>query len=210
MNQKHFTCLSVSLLLAAMTCPAGEASVSRMSGFTITVHVYNYGAVPDKTLARAKKEAGRIFRNAGLTALWVDHALSTGDLRRPHHSTDSWDGTHLVVRVLTQSHEGSSKNAMGEALSLEIANVFMNRVTEQTVVGEISASRMLGHAIAHEIGHLLLGDNSHSSVGIMVAPWTKQDLWRMSKGDLLFTPQEVTRIQAEVKYRRRSVLRAAD
>ena len=86
---------------------------------------------------------------------------------------------------------------MGEALSLEIANVFMNRVTEQAAVGELSASRMLGHAIAHEIGHLLLGHNSHSPGGIMVAPWSKQDLWRMSKGDLLFTHQEIARIQAE-------------
>ena len=80
---------------------------------------------------------------------------------------------------------------MGEALSLvEIANVFMNRVTEQAAIGEFSVSRMLGHAIAHEIGHLLLGDNSHSPGGIMVAPWSKQDLWRMSKGKLLFTHQE--------------------
>jgi len=102
-------------------------------------------------------------------------------------------------------------NAMGEALSLvEIANVFMNRVTEQAAIGELSVGRMLGHAIAHEIGHLLLGDNSHFPGGIMAAPWTKQDLWHMSKGDLLFTHQEVTRIQTEVRRRSRSVLRVAD
>ena len=124
MNQKHSTCLSVSLLLAALICPAGEASVSEKFGFTITIHVYNYAAVPEKTLARAKEEAGRIFRNAGLTALWVDHAVSAGDLRHPHYSTDSWDGTHFVLRLLTQSREGSSKNAMGEALSLRDCQCF--------------------------------------------------------------------------------------
>jgi hypothetical protein len=210
MNPKHTTCLHLCFLLSTMTCPAGAISASETPRFTITIHLYNYAAVPDKTLARAKEEAGRIFRNAGLTALWVDHALSAGDLRHPHHSTDSWDGTHLVLRLLTQSQEGSSKNAMGEALSPEIANVFMNRVTEQAAVGELSVSRMLGHAIAHEIGHHLLGDSSHSPGGIMVAPWSKQDLWRMSKGDLLFTHQEVTRIQAEVRHRSRSVLRVAD
>jgi len=210
MHQKHTTCLNVSLLLAALSCPARAITASEASGFTITIHVYNYAAVPDKTLGRAKEEAGRIFRNASLTALWVDHALSAGDLRRPHHPTDSWDGAHLVVRLLTQSREGSSKNAMGEALSLEIANVFVNRVTEQASVGELSVSRMLGHAIAHEIGHLLLGDNSHSPGGIMVAPWSKQDLWRISNGNLLFTHQEITRIQAEVRHRSRSVLRVAD
>jgi hypothetical protein len=100
---------------------------------------------------------------------------------------------------------------MGEALSLvEIANVFMNRVTEQAAIGELSVSRMLGHAIAHEIGHLLLGDNSHSPGGIMAAPWTKQDLWHISRGALLFTQQEVKRIQEEVRHRSRPVLQAAD
>ena len=156
--------------------PGWRNLASEAPDITISIHVYNYAAVSEKTLARAKEEAGRIFGNAGLTALWVDHALSAVDLRHPHHSTDSWDGTDYVLRLLTQSPETSSKNAMGEALSLDIANVFMNRVTEQAAAGELSASRMLGHAIAHEIGHLLLGDNSHSLGGIMVAPWSKQDL----------------------------------
>jgi len=209
MNQKHSTCLNVSLLLAALTWPAGAITASVTSGFTITIHLYNYAAVPDKTLARAKEEAGRIFRNAGLTALWVDHALSAGDLRHPHHSTDSWDGTHFVVRLLRQSREGASKNAMGEALSLDI-NVFMNRVTEEAAVGEFSVGQMLGHAIAHEIGHCLLGNNSHSPRGIMAGRWSAQDLCSISKGNLLFTHQEVTRIQAEVRHRSRSVLRVAD
>jgi hypothetical protein len=210
MNQKLTTCLSLCFLLSTITSPAEAIPASETPAFTITIHAYNYAAVPQKTLARANEEAGRIFRNVSLRALWVDHALSAGDLRHPHHSTQSWDGTHFVVRLLTQSREGSSKNAMGEALSLDIANVFVNRVTEHAAVGEVSVSRMLGHAIAHEIGHLLLGDNSHSPGGIMAAPWTKQDLWQMSKGALLFTHQEVTRIQAEVKHRSRSVLRVAD
>ena len=210
MNQKLTTCLCLCVLLSTITCPAEAIPASETPAFTITIHVYNYAAVPEKTLARAKDEAGQIFKVAGLVTQWLDHPVTAVDGRNPHDSTDSWDGTHFVVRLLTQSREGLSKNAMGEALSLKIANVFVNRVTEQATVGEFSVSRMLGHAIAHEIGHLLLGDNSHSPSGIMVAPWSKQDLWRMSKGDLLFTHQEVTRIQAEVKHRSRSVLRVAD
>lgn len=210
MNQKLRTCLRLCFLLSTITCPAEAYSASETPAFTITIHVYNYAAVPQKALARASEEAGRILKKVGLRALWVDHALSASDLRHPHHSTDSWDGTHFAVRLLHQSREGSSKNAMGEALSLETANLFMNRVTEQAATGELSASRMLGHAIAHEIGHLLLGDNSHSPGGIMAAPWTKHDLSQMGKGALLFTHQEVTRIQQEVRQRSRSVLRAAD
>ena len=210
MHLKHSTCLNLTLFLAVMSCPAETIIASETPGFTVTIHVYNYAGVPEKTLAKAKHEGGRIFRNSGLTVLWEDHALSAADQRHPHHSTDSWDGTHFVLRLLTQSREGSSINSMGEALArVEIANVFMNRVTEQAAIGELSVSRMLGHAIAHEIGHLLLGDNSHSPGGIMAAPWTKQDLWHISKGDLLFTREEVTRIQQELKHPSRAILRAA-
>jgi alcohol dehydrogenase class IV len=99
---------------------------------------------------------------------------------------------------------------MGEALSIRIVNVFMNRVTKQLTVGELSAGQVLGHAIVHEIGHHLLGDNSHAPQGIMVAKWSDQHLRRISKGDLLFTQQEVKRIQDEVKHRSRSAVRVAD
>ena len=210
MSQKHATCLNISLLLAALTCPAGATLAQETSAFRITIHVYNYATVPKKTLARAKDEGGQIFKVAGLATQWLDHPVTSVDGRNSHDSTDSWDGTHFVLRLFTLSRKGLNKNAMGEALSRRIANVFMDRVTDVGVVGELSAGQMLGHAIVHEIGHLLLGDNSHSAFGIMVATWSKQDLWRMSKGDLLFTHQEVTRIQAEVKHRSRSVLRVAD
>ena len=84
MNQKRSTCLSVGVLLSALICPAGEASVSEKVGFTITIHIYNYAAVSEKTVARAKGEAERIFRCAGLTALWVDHLVEdAGDQGRP-------------------------------------------------------------------------------------------------------------------------------
>jgi len=207
MNQNS-TCLNVGVLLSALICPAGEAAVSEKLGFTITIHVYNYAAVSEKSVARAKEEAERIFRCAGLTALWVEHPVEDGDQGRPGGPTAPWDGTHFVLRLLTQSREGLAKYALGEALSFRIANIFMNRVTEHLRVGELSAGQVLGHAIAHEIGHHLLGDNSHGLRGIMVGNWSKQHLRHMSKGDLLFTHQEVTRIQAEVRHRASSVLRA--
>ena len=38
---------------------------------------------------------------------------------------------------------------------------------------------MLGCAIAHEVGHLLLGPSSHSAGGIMHGEWGSKELsWR--------------------------------
>jgi len=49
-----------------------------------------------------------------------------------------------------------------------------------SLVGE--GSSLLGHVMAHEIGHLLQGTTQHSESGIMKARWTGQDFtekaWR--------------------------------
>ena len=70
------------------------------------------------------------------------------------------------------------------------ANVFYNRVEQRTEVERISLEQVLGHAMAHELGHLLLGSNSHSSTGIMSGKWRADELKRAAKGDLLFTAQQ--------------------
>ena len=175
MNQKHATCLNLSLLLATLTCPAGAISASETSAFTITIHVYNYAAVPEKTLARAKDEGGRIFRGCGSDSSMgrpPSHVLLIYDIR----TIQLIPGTALTLFYgCSRCHEkGQTRMRWARHCPCRIANVFMNRVTELAVVGELSAGQVLGHAIAHEIGHHLLGDDSHSPRGIMVAPWSNQ------------------------------------
>jgi hypothetical protein len=58
------------------------------------------------------------------------------------------------------------------------------------------ASLVLGAAMAHEIGHLLLGGQSHAAIGIMVARLDCEKLTRASRGELGFTPDQARRIGA--------------
>jgi hypothetical protein len=55
---------------------------------------------------------------------------------------------------------------------------------------------ILGHAMAHELGHLLLGMNSHSRDGLMRAQWNRGDLAEAVRGNLLFSAQESTRMRS--------------
>jgi hypothetical protein len=52
--------------------------------------------------------------------------------------------------------------------------------------------------MAHELGHLLLGMNSHSRQGIMQAHWTDQQLGQMSKGILKFDQRQAKAIGARL------------
>ena len=54
---------------------------------------------------------------------------------------------------------------------------------------------LLGRVTAHEIGHLLLGDNRHSADGIMRAVWSTRLLQHATRSDWLFTRDQAVAIQ---------------
>jgi hypothetical protein len=62
----------------------------------------------------------------------------------------------------------------------------VQRIAEERKLGHA----MLGDVLAHEIGHLLLGSNSHSVSGIMSAHWHGEELRRISEAAMLFTPSQ--------------------
>lgn len=62
----------------------------------------------------------------------------------------------------------------------------------------VGSAQILGHAMAHEIGHLVLNQESHSPTGIMRGDWNLKDLQDAIYGYLLFTPPQCEVIRAEV------------
>jgi len=63
--------------------------------------------------------------------------------------------------------------------------VFANPAVRRARSGALSDGVLLGHAVAHEIGHLLLGPNSHTSGGIMRPVWRPCDEEWIAKGVLV-------------------------
>jgi hypothetical protein len=60
---------------------------------------------------------------------------------------------------------------------------------------------ILAHAVAHEIGHLLLRTLKHARTGLMRANWGPEELQLACRGLLLFAPREAARLRAEVRAR---------
>ena len=52
--------------------------------------------------------------------------------------------------------------------------------------------------MAHELGHLLLGSNAHSSTGIMRAHWQGEELHRLSRGSLEFTSEQADHMRGKL------------
>ena len=86
---------------------------------------------------------------------------------------------------------GEPKRAAGDVMGAatgtseargRLAYVFYPRVALLARGAPYNAeSRILGHVIAHEMGHLLLPPNSHSQSVVMLADWDSEHLLAWSK-----------------------------
>jgi hypothetical protein len=70
------------------------------------------------------------------------------------------------------------------------SDVFYDRATELHANWNVGLADILGNVMAHELGHLLLGSNSHAGTGIMRAHWQGEELRHLSRGSLWFTNEQ--------------------
>jgi hypothetical protein len=68
------------------------------------------------------------------------------------------------------------------------ARVFLARVSQYAEKLHIPVSSVLGYAIAHEVGHLMLGTPEHSNFGLMKAVWSRSEANSLAIGRMDFDP----------------------
>ena len=80
-----------------------------------------------------------------------------------------------------------------------LATVFADRVELLAGLSETDSALLLGRAIAHEVGHLLLGSNAHSLRGLMCAQWTPADIRRHARTDWELTRDDAAAIRKRLQ-----------
>jgi hypothetical protein len=175
----------------------------------ITMRVYNYAQVEAREWIGAKTEATRVLMSAGIAALWFDCPV-TGEPPSDHVCRKTLEPTDLVLRILPQSmaeRMGRGADSFGFAVQSTdgtrsyVASVFYHRVEIAAREFGVSRAVILGHVLAHEVGHLLLGTDSHSPNGIMRALWTEKELLNASAARLVFLPQQAAVMRTDVMAR---------
>ena len=212
--QRWSLILGLGLTVAGNSAAAkARESASPDPSLTITIHVYNYAEVDQKTLAEAENATAGIFREAGVRVLWIDAAPLSGKRQQVSMDQTSLDLTHITLNILPDAMAnrlGSSNEVMGSApgggRDRRVAYVFYDRIDRvnrlQAQVSSyrvyVRTSEILGNAMAHELGHLLLNMQGHLRVGIMRGAWELEDLQAIASGRLAFTPQQAKVLRTEV------------
>jgi hypothetical protein len=94
---------------------------------------------------------------------------------------------------------------MGMALAADrlraVLSLYFDAVTDVARRYGSPRGDVLGLALAHEMGHVLLPPPSHSSSGIMQASWEGDDLRHVLSGDATFTVEQVLAMRSRLVLR---------
>jgi hypothetical protein len=196
------------------SCPAWcqSGSPGLATALNIRIHIFNLANVPEGTLEPAVAVATGIFATAGLGTTWQQGAADAAEAHTIELANDAAIAlgkpdirNYVVLRIVRGVPAGAFPGALGFALPHARAGVhvtiFYDRI--ELLMHSVAASvpRILGHAMAHEIGHILLGSSEHSSTGIMKGRWGKMD-WQRAAVDLLrFDPEQTDVVGASAMRR---------
>jgi len=198
--------LRLLLCLAGTLGLAAEAVYGRVSDKTlgIRVRVNDYAQVSPATLSGAEREAARIMGKAGLQTEWLNCPVKSTLEVEQDPCREPLQPMDIVLRLIPEPQNNKYDDSVfGFAVVPILASVYVNYAVERAKRdnAEIEIPMVLGNVIAHEIGHLLLGLNSHSVLGIMQKLWQRNQVRQAVTGNLLFTQEQGKLMRAEIQKR---------
>ena len=150
---------SIVLLVTAASC--GSAASAQAADAPVRLHVAvaicDAGNAPADILASAEGVAGDVYRAIGVAIEWSDAGCAAGE-------------RSLTVNVIARN--ASELTVTDETLGFaepgtSLATILYDRVVVFARRYHVKREVLLGYVVAHELGHLLLPPNSHSTKGVM-------------------------------------------
>lgn len=165
----------------------------------MTILVYDYAGVQSETLLKAEQETSRIFRHSGVDITWRPcrlHSTVPFECLDPSPMTPALRLMPRFQPVIDRVHVEAMGFCTGYFATVSVG--FAGQLAES---GVARLPEILGHIIAHEIGHVLLPGRGHSVSGIMRAKWSSNDWMLLRQGELNFAPEQSRFLRAELLQR---------
>jgi len=165
----------------------------------VVVRVYDNTGATDAERRPSLAIAASIVSTASVELRWktcpraCETPLAPGELAiRIIHSGTVVDGSRRVLPLgdaMLNSQTGSGV----------LATVYIDRVTWMAEQTGVDARALLGRAIAHELGHLLMATGAHGANGLMRPVWSQSEIRRRQVDDWIFRPREIAAIKARTR-----------
>ena len=192
--------LNASTSAAAIGDPLTDAHV--------TIRTYDGARLTTADRAAAIDGANAILRAAGIRVDWVD-CDPTAVRPAPDPCASALGAAGLAIRFVRLPPPAGCADRVPLGYSLidtraragALATVYVDRVASLAREAGARADILLGRAVAHEIGHLLLGSKVHTHVGVMRPVWSIHTVRRERNGDWLFTPAHASALREAIRSR---------
>ena len=188
------------LLVALFFMSASSAHAQSVAVPRIVVRSYNMIGVPLPMLIRAETTIGALLRQAGIDSSWRDCRTTQGPSSQSgDQCTEVPTASEVIVRIVRAPRAITDTEVLGyshvDAYRRQgtLATVFADRVRALAAALRTDEGTLLGRAITHELGHLLLGTLDHSETGLMRGTWNTPGRRR---SDWFFSSSEADRMRA--------------
>ena len=197
---RRFAVVAVVACCAAPRAASAQALASR----EIIVRSYNAFGLTAVSMQRATAAVIGLLDQAGITAHWRDCRMPHTPMARSSDACDDvLSSRELVIRIVGTPRAITDPVVLGyshvdpQTARGTLATVFADRVRALAPVLRVDEGTLLGRAIAHEIGHLLLGTRDHADAGLMRGFWSVSPR-PVRPSDWLFSYMEAARMRESV------------
>ncbi|MBL8293590.1 MAG: hypothetical protein JNN08_17210 [Bryobacterales bacterium] len=191
------------VVVAAMAGTGGYAGIGKGEDLRVVVIINNQAGYADAVVAGAMDVSGRVFRQAGVLVTWQEAAEG------PVYD----QGADLLINLARAAGTVMGIEGTGFAAApvdgrpgylIWVFRPAVDKVLDGRwlpVPRSALLPKLLGHVIAHEMGHLLGMNRKHASEGLMKANWHKAEIQLAYQGKLRFSEDECEKIRLAVRAR---------
>jgi hypothetical protein len=182
-------CYLLLLLLAL----AGDAKALSAQAAALQVQVYDYTGLRPSALHAFITGTHEILTGAGIS---VEVDACPRGVSTPCESRRG-SFRQVVIRVVAEAprtEREARRQHLGQSIATHeggtYASVFLNLAEEEAAETNLPRMVVLSYTAAHEVGHLLLGDEAHTPQGLMKADWETDDFRAMAQNRFHFSPEQ--------------------
>jgi len=176
----------VTVLIGAFHAHRALASDRDLA--TVVLHVRDFHGVPPNEFADAQRGASEIYRRMGVRLVWTDGSARLDAVAR------CLNVDIVILDRAMADRNNPEPTAFGRAShTTRRAYIYYSRIVAFVTRTHSNPDRVLALVLAHELGHVLLPEYSHTADGIMRPSFYGQIL-KLPR----FAPAQATTIRAAV------------
>jgi hypothetical protein len=179
----------------------------------LIIRIYDGVGLASERLATARHAVSAVLKPAGIDITWRDCRGARSDA--PGHPCNAaLEASEVIVRIVNAGSKLVDDRLGYSSVDVQhhadcLATVFADRVEAMAGRTQSDPGTLLGHVIAHEIGHLLMGTSAHSPIGLMRGRWSDDEVRRRRPIDWQLTRKDAKSVRVGLLERSRGLGRSA-